>query len=223
MATRHKTMIPENYKSEKVESKSFPLLKNDVYQVQLTGISVSKNKKYKSEELEDVFSFEFAVLAGKDAEGNDARGRLLNKNFVPTYLFISTKNGKNDLYKIIEAFKGRELTQQEEAEGISGKYYNGLIGHQIRVLLEKVQSKKDASKFYSNISNFLTADSDFTPLTLEELKVIEETKEKNKQNQANPSVPVTSTSDKAIEQLNDERNYTDEEVPDELRVENIPF
>lgn len=193
----------EDFKSQKVESKSFPLLKNDIYQVQLIDINVSKNKKYKSEELEDVLSFEFAVLSGKDAEGNDARGRLLSKNFVPSYLFISSKNGKNDLYKIIEAFKGRELTQQEEAEGIDGKYYNGLIGHQIRVLLEKAQSKKDASKFYSNITKFLTADSDLTPLTSEELQKIKEGKDK-KQDEFTSGV-------------------SPEDIPEELRVENIPF
>lgn len=194
----------EEFKSEKVESKSFPLLKNDIYQAQLIDINVSKNKKYKSEELEDVLSFEFAILSSKDSEGNDARGRLLSKNFVPSYLFISSKNGKNDLYKIIEAFKGRELTQQEEAEGIDGKYYNGLIGHQIRVLLEKAQSKKDASKFYSNITKFLTADTEFTPLNTEELQKIKEGKDKKKDDEFTAGV-------------------SQDEIPEELRVDSIPF
>ena len=171
-------MVNENFKSEKVESKSFPLLKNDVYQCQLLDIVASENNKYQSQEKETVFSFEFAVLMGKDTEGNDARSRLLAKNFVPTYLYISHKNGKNVLYKIVESLIGRELTQEEEANGLDGKFYNSLIGKQVRVLLEKVASKKDATKFYSNISNFLPIDMEIAPLTSDELKTISDGKEK---------------------------------------------
>jgi len=140
---------------EKKETVSFPLLKNDVYTVQLLDVTEEESKKYQSEEMENKFNFEFAVLSGVDAEGNDARLRLLSKNFVPTFLYISHKNGKNWLYKITEAMLGRDLTQQEEAEGITGELINSLIGKQCRVILEKVASKKDATKFYSNISNIL--------------------------------------------------------------------
>jgi len=201
-------MLNENAQFIKEESKSFPLLKNDIYQCQLLDVSMSKNKKYQSEEEEDVLSFEFAILAGKDTEGNDARLRLLAKNFVPTFLYISGKTGKNWLYKIVEALIGRDLTKEEEANGISGKTTNFLVGKQCRLLLEKKASKKDAAKFYANIANILSADADFTPLTDEELKTIKEAKEK-----------------KASKENKDEftGGMSDDEIPEELKPENVPF
>lgn len=169
-------MLNENQTFEKKESKSFVLLKNDIYQVELVDINKEEKTKYQSTEIEEVLSFEFAVLAGKDAEGNDARTRLLSKNFVPTYLYISSKKGKNWLYKVVEALIGRDLNKEEESNGITGKTLNYLVGKQCRVLLEKTASKKDPEKFYSNISNILPSDSDFTPLSGEEKKKIEEYK-----------------------------------------------
>jgi len=191
-------MLNENFKSEKVETKSYPLLKNDVYQAQLLDIKAVENKKYKSNEVETVFTFEFAVLNGKDVDGNEARTRLLAKNFVPTYLYISAKNGKNTLYKIVEALLGREITQEEEAGGLTGAFLNALIGEQVRLLLEKGQSKKDANKFYSNITNFLPIETNCEPLTIDEMAKINEAKSKQK-------------------------NTPKEDNQDEIRMEDIPF
>lgn len=171
-------MLNPSDKYEKRETVSFPSLKNDVYQAQLLDIAKKEGKAYQSEETEMNFSFEFAILNGKDADGGSARLRLLNKNFVPTYLYISQKNGKNWLYKITEAFLGRELNQAEEAEGITGEMLNSFIGKQCRVVLEKKASKKDASKFYSNISNILPADDLLEPLTDVDMANINEQKAK---------------------------------------------
>lgn len=203
-------MLEANRTFVKEESKSFPLLKNDIYQCQLLDVSMSVNKKYQSEEEEEVLSFEFAILAGKDTEGNDARTRLLAKNFVPTYLYISTKTGKNWLYKIVEALLGRELKQEEEASGISSSTVNHLIGKQCRLLLEKKASKKDATKFYANIANILPVDADFTPLTDEERQAIKEAKEKK-------NAQGTQTQD------NFTAGMKDEEIPAECRADNIQF
>jgi hypothetical protein len=192
---------------EKRETKEFPLLKNDIYQVELVDVNIEEKQKYQSSEMEEKLSFEFAILAGKDAEGNDARLRLLAKNFVPTYLYISTKNGKNWLYKVVEALIGRELNKEEEALGVSAKTLNFLIGKQCRVLLEKVASKKDATKFYSNISNILSAESEFTPLTSEEKDKIKEYKKAGKEKQINSA-------------LVEEQEMIEGE---EIKVENIPF
>lgn len=159
-------MLDPNTKYEKKETVSFPMLKNDIYQVELLDVIEVENKAYKSEEIEKVLTFKFAILAGKDVEGNDARLRVLTKNFVPTYLYISNAKGKNWLYKIVEALIGKELSQEEVANGISGVFLNSLIGGQCRVVLEKVASKKDSNKFYSNISNILSADGmSATPLS----------------------------------------------------------
>lgn len=162
---------------EKKETISFPMLKNDVYAVQLIDVTESESRAYNSEEMENKFSFEFAVLNGKDADGNDARLRLLTKNFVPTFLYISSKNGKNWFYKIVEALLGRDLTQQEEAEGLSSEFVNSLVGKQCRVVLEKTASKKDATKFYSNITNVLPMEGNGeSPLVDEEFEKIKEAK-----------------------------------------------
>jgi hypothetical protein len=168
---------------EKKETISFPLLKNDVYPVQLIDVVEEEKPKYQAEGTESKFTFEFAVLSGLDAEGNEARLRLLAKNFVPTFLYISHKTGKNWLYKIVEALIGRELTRDEEAEGLSGEFVNSLVGKQCRVILEKVASKKDATKFYSNISNVLPIEGngEFS-LVEEEFEKIKEAKARREEN-----------------------------------------
>ena len=209
MARRHKTMLNTDRTFEKRETKEYPLLKNDIYQVELVDVNIEEKQKYQSSEMEEKLSFEFAVLTGKDAEGGEARLRLLAKNFVPTYLYISAKNGKNWLYKVVEALIGRELNQEEEAKGISAKTLDYLVGKQCRVLLEKVASKKDASKFYSNISNILSADSQFTPLTSEEKAKIKEYKNAGQEKQ------ITNA-------LAEEHDLPEgEDVT--IRPENIPF
>lgn len=200
-------MLNEERTFEKRETKEFPLLKNDIYQVQLVDVNIEAKQKYQSSEMEDKLSFEFAILAGKDAEGGDARLRLLAKNYVPTYLYVSSKNGKNWLYKVVEALIGRELNKEEEALGVSSKTLNYLIGKQCRVLLEKVAGKKDPSKFYSNISNILSADSEFTPLTSEELDKIKEYKKAGKEKQLDNAMA-------------EEHELIEGE---EVRPENIPF
>lgn len=204
-------MLNERFKAEKKESVSYPLLKNAVYQVELVDVNIERKPAYKKpEEIEEVLSFEFAILSGKDTEGNDARLRLLSKNFVPTYLYISSKNGKNNLYKIVEALIKRELTKEEEANGITGKTLNFLIGKQCQVLLEKVASKKDPNKFYSNIANFLEAEFELESLSTEEKAKIEEVKlKKDKKAESEDSGEVSQEHEMAENE--------------EIRPENIPF
>jgi hypothetical protein len=166
--------MPNDFKAEKKESISFPLLKNDIYQAELTDVKIEPKKKYQSEDFEDKITFEFALLNGRDTEGNDARMRLLTKNYVPTFLYISQKTGKNWLYKIVEAIMGKDLDQEQEAEGISGDMLNSMIGGQVRLLLEKEVSKKDSTKFYSKIANVLPAESELSGLNDEEkAKILE--------------------------------------------------
>jgi len=174
-------MINEELTFEKQESKGFTLLNNDVYAVELLDVNVEDHNKYQSTETEKILSFEFAILDGKDAEGKDARGRLITKNFVPTYLYISSKKGKNWLYKIVEALIGRELNQEEETNGITSKTVNFLIGKQCRVLLEKNVSKTDATKTYSNIVNMLVTNTPAKSLTDKEKLAIKENKAKGKE------------------------------------------
>ena len=210
-------MLNENQKFEKKEATVYTVLKNDIYQVVLTDVRAEEHNKFQSEEMETVLSFEFAVLAGKDAEGQDARTRLLAKNFVPSYLYISSKKGKNWLYKIVEALIGRELTKEEEANGITGKTLNHLVGKQCRVLLEKTASKKDPTKFYSSIANILTADTEIPGLTAEEMAKIAEYKA-GKKDDSQPAQVGYIPGDERQDYI-----PRDEEMVDEIKVEDIPF
>jgi len=182
-------MLNENMTFEKKEAKQFPLLKNDIYQAQLIDVNIEKKTKYQSEELEEMLSFEFAVLGGKDIEGGEARTRLLAKNFVPTFLYISSKKGKNWLYKLVEALIGRDLTKEEEANGITSTTLNYLIDKQCRLILEKVPNKNNPGRFYSNITNILPSDTDFSPLTQAEKEEIDNYKASKKAKQPTTNTP----------------------------------
>jgi hypothetical protein len=115
------------------------------------------------QEYEEVFNFQFVLLNGKDKD-ESLRGRNLFANFVPSYLYISTKNGKNALYEITEALLGHSLTPKEEAE-MDGAFLNSLIGKQVRVGVKNKPSKTDASKIYSNIETYYSADDLLPALT----------------------------------------------------------
>jgi len=212
-------MLNDNITFEKKEAKTFTLLKNDIYPAQLIDVNLEAKQKYQSTEMENVLSFEFAVLGGKDIEGKDARTRLLAKNFIPTFLYISTKKGKNWLYKIVEALINRELTQEEEANGITSKTINFLTGKQCRLLLEKGASKNDPNKSFSNIVNILPADSEYQPLSAEEKEQIKEYKANRVKPAEQQSVSNLTAS---IQELTPEE-LNEIEGGNDINVDNIPF
>lgn len=168
--------VQDDLKIEKQEGKEYPPLPKDVYQVQLIDVEQqekptydTRNKSEEEQQLETVLNFQYALLEGKDKD-QDLRGRRVWANFVPTYLYISSKNGKNKLYRIVEALLGRELTLEEEAKGITGKMLNELIGRQCRV---SVEPKTKGEKTYDNITDWLKSNNDLEPLTEEETKTEE--------------------------------------------------
>jgi hypothetical protein len=192
--------IDETMRIEKKEGKTFPPLPKDIYTSELLDISIQERPTYDtrlkpdSEKVfEKVFSFQFTLLEGRDGE-NELRGRNVWANFVPTYLYIG-KNGKNDLYRIVEALHGQELSPAEEAEGLTGSMLNSLIGKQCRISVEPKKSK-DGSKTFDQIVDYLKANSQQTPLTAEE-------------------------KEKARIKDKDEQPQQEEQV--EINVENIPF
>jgi hypothetical protein len=164
-------MLDENIKCEKVEGKEYPSIPKDIYQVELLDITQKDAVGKFAKEGEKNFAFQFTILKGRDEsqekdENKELRGRNIWDNFVPTYLYIG-KKGKNSLYKVCEAFIGRELTLQEEAEGITGKMLNEFIGKQVRVSIE---GKKVGDNIYDNIMDYYKATEQLTPLTDEEKK-----------------------------------------------------
>lgn len=179
-------MLKEDFKVEKKEAKEFPPLPKDVYQVELFDINTetrptydTRNKNDDEKVYEDVLNFQFTLLEGKDEEG-ELRGRNVWANFVQSYFYIGKKNGKNKTMKIVEALLGRELSQQEEAEGVNGAFLNSLIGNQCRV---SVEPKQKDDKTYDNITDFLCAKEQIEPLTAEEKENAKVKKEDEKSDQ----------------------------------------
>lgn len=163
-------MLSSDLKVEKKEAMEYSPLPEDVYQVELLDIHSEKkptfdtrNKSDEEKQYETVLNFQFVLLDGSE-DGKSLRGRNLFENFVPVYLYISSKNGKNKLYKIVEALLGHELTLEEEAK-LDGEFLNSLVGKQIRVGT-KITTKGD--KTYSNIDKYLKANNQLPSLSDEE-------------------------------------------------------
>lgn len=160
--------INEKFNVEVKEAKGFEPLPENVYQVEVFDINVenrptydTKNKPDLEKVYEKVLNFDFVLLSGMDKDGKSLRGRIIGKNFVPTFLYISQKNGKNALYQIAEAILRHELTQEEIAT-MDSDFISTFIGSQLRV---GVKQKKDGDKTYSNIESWFAVEELKIPLT----------------------------------------------------------
>jgi hypothetical protein len=188
-------MINDNFQIPKKEAVTYDPIPDNVYQVELLDIEVQDKPKFKKpDEMEKMFSFQFVLLGGKDKDGSSLRGRNIWRNYVPTFLYISQKNGKNALYQIMEAMIGRELTRDEEATMEAVKL-NKLIGVQCRVVVKNKPGKD--GKVYSNIDNFLPIEFKMQSLTDDEKE----------------TARVKNIKDKAEEQVSE---MTDEEIKERL-------
>lgn len=186
---------------EEKEGMDYPPLPKDVYQVQLLDVNSeekatydTRNNTFAEQIMETVLSFQFTLLEGKDGE-TDLRGRNVWANFVPTYLYISKKNGKNKLYRIVEALQRRELTD-EDKKLMNTAYLNDLIGKQCRI---SVEPKVNGDRTYDNITDWLKANAALTPLTDEEKETA--TVKKDKDSETEPKIAEK----------------------EEVKVEDIPF
>jgi len=167
-------MIDPNMELPKNEGKEYKPFPEDVYAVELLDVNSKEVETYDSKQdrktdvalepiMETVLDFQFVLLEGRDGE-TELRGRNIFQNFVPTYLYVSSK-GKNKLFQITEALQGEMLSQKQEAEGITGADLNAFIGKQCRV---GTVNKTSGEKTYSNIDKFLVAKGDFAPLSAKE-------------------------------------------------------
>jgi hypothetical protein len=196
-------MITKDIQVEVKEKAEYPPLPEKVYQVELLDINLeerptydTRNKPENERVLEDVLNFQFTLLNGKDKEGNSLRGRNVWENFVPKFLYISKKNGKNKLYQITEALLGEELSPEHIAMMDTG-YLNAFIGKQCQVVIKNV--KKD-DRVYDKIESYISVDSEMTALTPVE-------KEKASVKKDKEEIPQVK----------------DEPVDNEIRLEDIPF
>ena len=215
-----KTIMPiENLQNfEKREGNLYPLLPKALYQCELLDVGTQENETYESKmgntkekEYQTDIKYQFTILQGRDEnqdkeELKELRCRNVWENYGYNYLFAG-KNGKNNLWRIVEAFLGRELTQEEQANGISSDLLNTFIGKQINVSVETKVSQK--GKSFDKIIDYLKVNIQLTPLTDEErekarVKVNDDKQEVNdtKQPQAghiNDQAPPFGEPDQTIE------------------------
>ena len=170
--------INEEQTFEKKEGKTYPNLPKGIYQVELADVHTEENETYDSKmgktegvkKYQTDLSWQFTILQGRDEsqekeEMKELRVRNVWENFGQSFLYIG-KNGKNNLYRIAEAFLGRELDQKEEAEGITSSLLNSFIGKQILISVEPKTSK--AGKTFDNIIDYLKVQAPLDALTAEE-------------------------------------------------------
>jgi len=166
-------MLEETLEIKPGEQKEFELIPEGIYTVELLDVSSEENETYNSKmcktdekEMETVLEFKFGLLDGS-VNGGSLRGRQVWAKFVPSYLWISKKNGKNKLYKIVEALLGRELNQEEQA-GFDGGFVNQLVGKHCQTVLEH-KNKND--KTYTVLANFVKATGPAPALDAEEKEI----------------------------------------------------
>ncbi len=139
----------QNITLEKKETKVYPALPEDIYQVELIDISEVEGKKYKSEELEKKLKFEFAVVEDGEFYGYRVWKRL------PLTAPNNDEQYENNLHKIVKAIKGRSLTF-DECVTFGTDELNELFNKQLRVTTKNTE--KDG-KIFTNIEAYLPVKS----------------------------------------------------------------
>ena len=202
--------IPNDYQIKKEEKKEYPLLPKNVYQAELLDITLKDATGKYAKPGDKNFVFQFTLLAGKD-KNEDLRGRNVWDNFVKTTIYLG-KNGKNNLWEIVEAFLNRELTLQEQAEGLTGEFINSFIGKQIKLFIDQLASAKDG-KTYNVITSYIPIETELARLTDEEKDKATVKKE------AKPSRDEYE-GDRTANDYDQDRSQPD---PEDIAIQDIPF
>lgn len=205
-------MISENITFEKKESQQYEALPENIYQVELLDVNVenrptydTRNKPDEEKVYEKVLNFQFTLLSGTH-EGKSLRGRNVWENFVSTYLYISSKHGKNKLYEVVEGLIGRSLKPEEEARGITSDQINGLIGSQVRV---GVKNRVVGDKTYDRIEQYYPVEMQMNALTADEKdKARVKSKEEKVVEQATQVLGGMTVKDEEIPVVNVEKDMT---------------
>jgi hypothetical protein len=164
------------------EKKVWPLIPEDVYQVQITDLTAEVSE-FKGEK-KDVFKFEFTII-----EDGAYYGRKLWKKGVQT-VPIPYASGKNPLtWKVASAVAKHPLTE-EEGKAYTAAAMNAMIGKQIRINVT-VTAPKDDGKQFNNVESILSAK--------QELPAFDESKVK-KDEPATPATPAKPTPAQIVEQ-----------------------
>lgn len=195
-------MLNETMSFEKKQVTEYEVLPKNIYQVELLDVNLDRRPTYDTrlkpdseKEYETVLNFQFTLLSGT-ANGKDLRGRNVWENFVPTYLYIGKKNGKNKLYNVVEGLLGRGLTMAEEAEGITSDTINSLIGKQVRI---GIKHNVKGDKTYDRIEQYYPVEIPINSLTSDE-------KEKA-----------------TVKKKESESSFVPMNDSEEIRIEDVPF
>lgn len=224
-------MLPNNLPIVKKETKTFDPLPEDIYQVELLDITAEDKETYNSKmgktqekEYETILSFQFTLLDGTD-NGESLRGRNVWANFVPSFLYISAKNGKNALYRIVEALQGKTLSPEQEANGIDGAFLNSLIGKQCRIVTKNKAGKE--GNLFTNIESFLVAKTLINALTAYEKENATVKKEKE---QTQPTGAQDSTRneyvaepDRNVDVESNLPQYDEHGNPNDIDISDVDF
>ena len=216
-------MLENNLTIPKEEAKVYPPLPKNVYQVELLDITLKDATGKFAKEGDKNFNFQFTLLSGLDGE-NDLRGRSVWASFVPTALYFGGK-GKNELYQIVEAYLGRDLTQEEEANGLTGEFLNSFIGKQIKVFIDHKPSKNDPSKIYNNITSYMPSEVPLNSLTAEEKEMarVKNKDEKTPAEQMQSGIDASQAPLPEAPQKDVSLGILPEEADGSLSVDKIPF
>jgi hypothetical protein len=221
-------MLDANLNFPKKESNEYPPLPKGIYQAELLELKAEENETYNSKmgktngvkEYQTDLSYQFTLLSGKDKDGTLLRGRNVWENFGASYLYIG-KNGKNNLYRIVEAFLGREITREEEATGISAQMLNSFIGKQVQISVEPKKSK-DGTKSFDKIIDYFAINALLPALTEEEKEKARVKKDEEKtdgQPTHSAGVPLTPAD---YMRSGMESTQDNEPTMDDM-IKNIPF
>jgi hypothetical protein len=189
-------MLEENFQIKKEEKKEYPPIPDGIYQVEFLDINLKDKKGKFAKPGDKVFSCQFTLLDG-DEDGKTLRGRNLWANFVPTSLYFG-KKGKNELYQVLEALTGQELSPEQEAK-MDSNFITGLISKQCKVMVMNTEKDKDGN-VYSNIVKYSPVKTFINALT-------------DKEKEDARVKPKTKDLD----------GGTKQEHSDEIRMEDIPF
>ena len=169
------------------QKKVYPPIPTDIYQCELTDISLDESTY--SGEKETVFKFELTLI-----EDGPHYGRKVWKRtaFIAP---VPGKNGKNPwVWKICSALVGHALTK-EEGQKLTAEAMNQLIGNQLRVNI--IESEPKDGVVYNNVDSVLAAKMQLPPF--DEQKVPKEAAPAAAPAHAPAPAPVPQTDEHPME------------------------
>ena len=150
--------IQDNVELQEPQTKEWPLIPADVYQVEITDIEYKEvDNKWKQKttdpDKKQVMVFEFTII-----EEGPHYGRKMWKQMAPIKPYPPDGGKETWVYKLASALAGHAITRGE-ADKFTTSDVNGFIHRQVRMTLSE-SAPKENGKRYNNIDSFLSVKSD---------------------------------------------------------------